>query len=78
MKKPGNDKKTGGQSWTVNILPAEQEKEAAIVEATLKTKPRNATHWSTRMMAATQKVSDTTAHRIWRAHRLQPHRLEKF
>jgi transposase len=54
------------------------EKEAAIVEATLKTKPRNATHWSTRMMAATQKVSDTTVHRIWRAHRLQPHRMEKF
>jgi transposase len=54
------------------------EKEAAIVEATLKTKPRNATHWSTRMMAATQKVSDTTVHRIWRAHRLQPHRVEKF
>jgi transposase len=31
------------------------EKEAAIVEATLKTKPRNATHWSTRLMAVTQK-----------------------
>jgi transposase len=54
------------------------EKEAAIVEATLKTKPRNATHWSTRLMAVTQKVSDTTVHRIWRAHRLQPHRVEKF
>jgi transposase len=54
------------------------EKEAAIVEATLKTKPRNATHWSTRLMAATQKVSDTSVHRIWRAHRLQPHRVEKF
>jgi len=54
------------------------EKEAAIVEATLKTKPKNATHWSTRTMAATQKVSDTTVHRIWRAHRLQPHRVERF
>jgi hypothetical protein len=29
-------------------------------------------------MAATQKVSDTSVHRIWRAHRLQPHRVEKF
>jgi transposase len=54
------------------------EKEAAIVEATLENKPRNAIHWSTRLMAATQKVSDTSVHRIWRAHRLQPHRVEKF
>jgi hypothetical protein len=29
-------------------------------------------------MAATQKVSDTSIYRIWRAHRLQPHRVEKF
>jgi len=29
-------------------------------------------------MATVQRVSDTTAHRIWRAHRLQPHRVEKF
>ncbi len=54
------------------------EKEAAIVEATLKSKPKNATHWSTRMMAAAQKVSDSTVYRIWRTHRLQPHRVEKF
>jgi transposase len=55
-----------------------QEKEQKIVKATLETKPANGTHWSTRTMAAAQGVSDTTVHRIWRVHRLQPHRIEKF
>ena len=29
-------------------------------------------------MADAQGVSDTTVHRIWKAHRLQPHRVETF
>jgi transposase len=53
-------------------------KEAAIVQATLQTKPTQATHWSTRSMADAQGVSDTTVYRIWKAHRLQPHRVETF
>lgn len=55
-----------------------EEKEAAIVEATIKTKPPNATHWSVRMMAKAQRVSRSTVHRIWRKHKLQPHRVESF
>lgn len=54
------------------------EKEAEIVQATLTTKPADATQWSTRTMAAAQHVSDTTVYRIWSAHRLQPHRVETF
>lgn len=54
------------------------QKEAAIVKATLQTKPRDATHWSTRSMADAQGVSDTTVYRIWKAHKLQPHRVETF
>jgi transposase len=54
------------------------EKEAAIVQATLRTRPPQATHWSTRSMADAQGVSDTTVHRIWKAHRLEPHRVETF
>ena len=54
------------------------EKEADIVQATLRTKPPQATRWSTRSMADTQGVSETTVHRIWKAHRLQPHRVETF
>jgi transposase len=54
------------------------EKEAAIVEATLRTKPAQATHWSTRTMGEAQGVSDTTVHRIWKTHKLQPHRVGTF
>jgi len=53
-------------------------KEAAIVEATMKTAPKDATHWSVRAMAASQKVSPATVLRIWRKHKLQPHRVESF
>ena len=57
------------------ILP---EREAAIVNATLKTTPKDATHWSVRSMAKSQKVSPATVHRIWKRHKLQPHRVESF
>src|SRR5207245_260569 len=53
------------------------EREAAIVEATMKTTPKDATHWSVRAMAAVQKVSSATV-RIWKKHKLQPHRVESF
>ena len=54
------------------------EKETAIVEATIKTTPKDATHWSIRTMAASQKVSPATVQRIWKMHKLQPHRVESF
>ena len=49
-----------------------------IVEATTQTRPRAATHWSTRTMATAQGVSHATVQRIWDAHGLQPHRVETF
>jgi transposase len=49
-----------------------------VVEATLHTTPKAVTHWSTRSMAKQMGVSRTTIHRIWRQHRLQPHRIETF
>ena len=54
------------------------EQEAAIVNATLKTTPKDATHWSVRAMAHRQKVSPATVHRIWKKHKLQPHRVDSF
>lgn len=54
------------------------EQEAAIVEATIHTTPKDATHWSTRTMAASRKVSAATVQRIWKKHKLQPHRVENF
>ncbi len=54
------------------------ERETAIVEATMKTTPKDATQWSVRAMAAVQKVSSATVQRIWKKHRLQPHRVQTF
>jgi len=49
-----------------------------IVELTLRERPPEATHWSTRSMARATGVSAATVHRIWKAHGLQPHRVETF
>lgn len=57
-------------------IPA--EKIAAIIEATLHTKPSNATHWSTRTMAAAQGISEKTVRRIWKQHNLKPHLTKTF
>ena len=37
----------------------------AIVDATLRTKPKGMTHWSYRLMAADQGVSKSTINNIW-------------
>jgi transposase len=50
----------------------------AIVEATLHTTPTNATHWSTRTMAAAQGVSAATVQRIWAQHQFKPHLTKTF
>jgi len=52
--------------------------EHAVVEATLYTTPDGATQWSLRTMAAQQALSAASVYRIWRAHRLQPHRTRTF
>jgi len=57
-------------------LPTDKVK--ALVEATLHTKPKDATHWSTRSMAKAQGLSKSSVQRIWDAHGLQPHRVETF
>ena len=49
-----------------------------IVEATTRTKPRAATHWSCRTLAKAQGVSPATIQRIWDANGLQPHRTKRF
>ena len=54
------------------------ESEAEIIRKTLEEKPKNTTHWSCRLMAKEVGVHHTTISRIWRAHGLQPHRIEYF
>lgn len=53
-------------------------KAAAIVEATLQTKPRGSTHWSTRKLALAQGVSKNTIARVWQEHQLKPHLSKSF
>src|SRR5262249_3545330 len=53
-------------------------REETLEGATVKTTPKDATRWSVRAMAASQKVSPATVQRIWKKHRLQPHRVESF
>ena len=52
------------------------DKIAAIVDATLQTKPEGMTQWSCRTMAKSQGVSKSTVNNIWQAHSLKPHRVE--
>ncbi len=49
-----------------------------VVTLTLEATPRDATHWSTRAMAARCGLSQSAIGRIWRAFGLQPHRSETF
>ena len=49
-----------------------------LVTKTLEQKPADATHWSTRSMAAASGLSQSSVSRIWRAFGLQPHRTKTF
>src|SRR5271166_4507928 len=49
-----------------------------VVTMTTRQQPTNATHWSTRTMAAAVGISEASVRRIWRAHGLKPHRVEAF
>ena len=49
-----------------------------VIRRTTQLKPANATHWSTRTMAAEMGISEATVRRIWHAHGLKPHLVESF
>ncbi|MFF4284251.1 IS630 family transposase, partial [Streptomyces sp. NPDC001633] len=49
-----------------------------VIVKTLEEKPKNATHWSTRSMAAATGMSQSAISRIWRAFALAPHRSQTF
>jgi transposase len=49
-----------------------------VVTRTLESKPKNATHWSTRGMAKAVGLSQTAVSRVWRAFGLKPHLTESF
>jgi len=54
------------------------EQIARLVRKTLKTSPKDGTHWSCRSIAAETKLSKSTVQRVWKAFGLQPHRQKHF
>ncbi len=54
------------------------ERVAELLVRTLETMPEDATHWSTRSMAAACGLSPATVQRVWHAFGLKPHRVETF
>ena len=49
-----------------------------MVRTTTQTTPPQATHWSTRTLAAATGLSERSIRRIWRRHRLKPHLTRTF
>lgn len=49
-----------------------------LIGKTLHSKPKGATHWSTRKMAGKMGISPDSVSRIWRAFGLKPHRADTF
>jgi len=49
-----------------------------VIVTTLESSPPDATHWSTRSMAAATGMSQSAVSRIWRAFGLKPHLVESF
>jgi len=54
------------------------EQVEAVITWTLETTPADATHWSTRSLAAELGMSQSAVSRIWRAFGLAPHRQESW
>jgi len=58
--------------------PLGAEITARVVALTCTQPPHQATHWTGRAMAKAAGISLGSVQRIWRAHKLQPHRLRTF
>lgn len=67
-----------GKTRAPGLTPLPQEKVQEILTLTLSGKPAEATHWSCRKMAAAVGVSAMSVNRIWREHKLKPHRIKGF
>src|SRR5215471_18131248 len=49
-----------------------------VVELTASEPPHEATHWTANAMAEAAGTSPSSVLRIWRAHKLRPHRVRTF
>ena len=62
-----------GRTPTISQTQVQQ-----VIEKTTREKPANATHWSTRTMAAAVGISEASVRRIWHTHGLKPHLVRTF
>ena len=72
---PGLEKDATRPGRTPTITSAKIQD---VVEKTTQEKPDNATHWSTRTMAAASGISEKSVRRIWHNHGLKPHLTRTF
>jgi transposase len=69
------DKDAPRPGRTPIITPAKVQE---VIRKTTREKPDNATHWSTRSMAAAAGLSEKSVRRIWHKHGLKPHLVRTF
>jgi len=67
------DEPRPGRPRTVTDAQVEE-----VITKTLESTPKNATHWSTRSMAAETGLTQSAVHRVWRAFGLAPHRQDTW
>ena len=67
------DEPRPGRPRTISDAQVEE-----VIVRTLETTPSDATHWSTRSLAAELGLSQSAVSRIWRAFGLQPHRQQSW
>jgi transposase len=67
------DEPRPGRPRTISDAQVEE-----VIVKTLESMPSDATHWSTRSMAAEAGLTQSAVHRIWRAFGLQPHRQQTW
>ena len=67
------DEPRPGRPRTVSDADVER-----LITETLEAAPRDATHWSTRSMAAHLGMSQSTVSRVWRAFGLAPHKVDTW
>jgi transposase len=68
-----HDEPRPGKPRTISDADVER-----VIVKTLEETPANATHWSTRSMAAAAGMSQTAVSKIWRAFGLKPHLVDSF
>lgn len=54
------------------------EQVAELIRKTLQTKPKDATHWTCRLLSEHTGLSKSSVHRVWNAFGIQPHRQKHF